>query len=123
MRHYLGEGKYRAGTIALADDSDDANGHEALDFWQAQESARDMRGSKKRSGAPYSVSQAIADYLAEHLEGKPSYYEIKTRLEAYAIPAFGDTLVTDLTAEKIRRWHNVIAKQGARIRRECPAAC
>jgi hypothetical protein len=43
VRRYLGERAYKVETIALADDTEDADGTEILDFWQAQEAARNMR--------------------------------------------------------------------------------
>lgn len=115
LRRYRGERGYLTETFAMADDTEDANGSEILDFWQAQEVARSMREPSARA-RPYTVAQAVADYLAEHLEGRPSYYEVKTRLAAYVLPAFGDKLVADLTAEELRRWHKAIAKKGARAR-------
>jgi len=115
LRRYQSGHGYQTKTFAMADDTEDANGTEILDFWQAQEVARNMREFGAR-GRPYTVAQAVADYLAEHLEGRPSYYEVKTRLAAYVLPIFGDKLVADLTAEELRRWHKDIAKKGARAR-------
>ena len=114
---------YRVETIADADDFDDANGTTVLTFWQAQEHAR--KGSKQKgpTGA-YTVAQAIADYL-EELEGRASYNDTKLRLEAYALPIFGDKAVNGLTADAIKKWHRGLAtaprllrtKRGAAARR------
>jgi len=38
IRRYMGAGDYKVGTIAAANDVEDANGVEILDFWQAQRS-------------------------------------------------------------------------------------
>ena len=100
-------------TIAQADDREDANGIEIMDFWQAQEHARNMRPGPQRGA--YTVKDAVRDYLG-HLEGRASQYDAKKRLEAYALPAFGDTAVATLDAEPLRAWHRSIAKQGARVR-------
>ena len=43
VRRYLGQQNYQMHTIAQADDMLDANGVEVLDFWQAQEAARNLR--------------------------------------------------------------------------------
>jgi len=115
LRRYQGERGYQTETFAIADDIEDANGTDILNFWQAQEFAHNMREPSVR-GRLYTVAQAVADYLAEHLEGRPSYYEVKTRLAAYVLPTFIRKLVADLTAEELRRWHKAIAKQGARAR-------
>lgn len=112
VRHYLGEQNYRTETIALADDTLDADGVEILDFWQAQERARAMR-PKARGGT--TVRDAVSEYL-EHLEGRSSWRDAKKRLEAFVVPEFGDTPLGELEADAIRKWHRNIAKQGARTR-------
>ena len=43
IRRYIGGQSYNETTVAQADDREDANGSEILDFWQAQELARAMR--------------------------------------------------------------------------------
>jgi integrase len=112
VRRYI-DGAYVEERIALADDKEDANGDSILDFYQAQDAARNMRPSSKRGA--YTVKGTVRDYLS-HLEGRASHYDAKCRLEAYAIPAFGDTAVADLTADELRAWHRGIARQGARRR-------
>ena len=113
VRRYI-DGAYVEARIALADDREDANGDSILDFYQAQDSARNMRPSSSKRGA-YVVKDAVRDYLS-HLEGRASHYDAKCRLGAYATHAFGDTAVADLTADELRAWHRGIAKQGARRR-------
>jgi integrase len=113
VRRYVGSQTYNAKTIAQADDREDANGVEIMDFWQAQEHARSLRPGPQRGA--YTVKDAIRDYLG-HLEGRASQYDAKKRLEAYAIPTFGDVAVATLDADAMRAWHRSIAKQGARVR-------
>src|SRR5262245_24019235 len=57
VRRYLGAQTYNVKTVALADDREDANGVQVLDFWQAQEHARGMRAPGMKGG-PYTVAQA-----------------------------------------------------------------
>ena len=85
IRRYLGQQTYQLETIAEADDIQDSNGLEILDFWQAQEIARRVR---PRRGI-YTVKHAVDAYV-ERLEGRPSGYDTKKRLEAFVLPAFGD---------------------------------
>jgi integrase len=118
IRRYVGDQSYNEQTVAQADDREDANGSEILDFWQAQEMARAMRPGPQRGA--YMVKDAVRDYLA-HLEGRASQYDAKKRLEAYALPAFGDTAVASINADDLRVWHRGIAKQGARIRTKAGA--
>jgi integrase len=113
VRRYQGEQTYKVETIALVDDREDANGDTVLDFWQAQEAARNLRPGAPVKG--YTVKQAVSEYL-EHLEGRASWHDAKKRLEAFALPAFGDRPVNSLEEDEIRKWHRDIAKQGARVR-------
>jgi hypothetical protein len=113
IRQYLGGRTYKLETIAEADDFLDADGKDILDFWQAQEAARNLR--QRRSLGRYTVKEAIRDYL-DRLEGRPSWHDTKMRLEAFAVPAFGDRHVSDLEADDLRRWHRDIAKTPARAR-------
>jgi integrase len=119
IRRYLGNQTYQVETIAEADDILDANGNEILDFWQAQEVARQVRQSPRRSN--YTVRDAVNAYI-ERLEGRPSWYDTKRRLEAFVLPAFGDKPVTKLEADEIRKWHRAIAKTPARCRTKPGAA-
>lgn len=118
-RRYLGGQSYSISTIAQADDVEDANGKDILDFWQAQEVARNLRPSAVRSG-PYTVGDAIDAYL-DHLEGRSSWRDTKKRLEAFASPVFGNQAVNDLDEDEIRRWHRNIAKTPARTRTKAGA--
>ena len=105
---------YTVATIADADDFADADGSRVLTFWQAQEHAR--KGSKQKGPASaYTVAQAIADYL-EELEGRASHNDTKLRLEAYALPAFGNQPVNGLTADAIKKWHRGLAHAPRRLR-------
>jgi len=114
-RRYIGDQQYETVSFAVADDTEDANGVEVLDFWQAQEYARGMRPNARRSPEAYTVKDAIDAYV-EYLDGKPSQKDTKTRLYAYAIPAFGDRPVASLEVDEVRAWHRRISKQGARLR-------
>ena len=120
VRRYLGERAYKVETIALADDTEDADGTEILDFWQAQEAARNMRQGKIKAGAT-AVKDAVAAYL-EHLQGRASWRDAKKRLEAFVLPEFGQKQVAELDADAIRKWHRGIAKQPARARTKPGAA-
>jgi integrase len=115
MRRYAGASTYVVETIAEADDYEDADGTKVLTYWQAQDKAREIAKVPKRPSGPYKVKDAIADYLVE-LEGRASYADTKYRLEAYALPIFGDKHVDKLTAETLRHWHRDLAKAPPRTR-------
>jgi len=104
-RRYVGNQQYIVETIARADDIDDANGDTVLTFWQAQERARGLRGYS----GPYRVRDAVAAYL-HYLDGKGSAYGSGIRCERHILPALGDELADQLTAERIRAWHRDLAR-------------
>ncbi len=62
-RIYNGNGAYRLETIGDADDVRDANGTTVLTFWQAQEKAREMQQAGEISTSPYTVKDALDEYL------------------------------------------------------------
>jgi integrase len=105
VRRYVGDEQYRVETIAIADDIEDANGDTVLSFWQAQERAR----GKRAYAGPYRVRDAVEAYRKK-LDGKASAYGNAIRFEYHVLPALGDELVDELTADKIREWHRQIAK-------------
>jgi integrase len=121
VRRYAGASSYVVETIAEADDYADADGDRVLTFWQAQDRARKLAGAPARSSGPYKVRDAIADYLTE-LEGRASYVDTRSRLNAYATPVLGDKHVDKLTAEALRIWHRDLAKTPRMIRSKNGAA-
>jgi hypothetical protein len=102
-RRYLGGQTYKLTTIALADDIEDADGAHDLSFWQAQDLARNMR--TPRSG-PYTVKQAVDDYLNGKLSDRASYRDVAARMRVHVLPTFASTPVDELTADAIRAWHS-----------------
>jgi integrase len=95
-------GAYVVTTIAMADDVADADGRGILDFWQAQERAWIDAG---RPAGPYTVADAVRDYLAERLEGKASYSDARINAARHILPKLGPMRVDALAASDIRRWH------------------
>src|SRR6516162_499839 len=66
IRRYVGDQKYVVVTIAIADDIEDANSNNVLNFFQAQERAREIAGAARYVG-PYRVKDAVSDYISNHL--------------------------------------------------------
>jgi hypothetical protein len=63
LRRYQGERGYQTETFAIADDTEDANGTDILNFWQAQEFARNMREPSVR-GRPRRLSPTISPSIS-----------------------------------------------------------
>jgi len=70
-RRYLGNGSYETDPLGLADDTTEADDLKVLDYWQAQEAVRRWAERNRLADVgvtrrgPYSVSDAVRDYLEE----------------------------------------------------------
>jgi hypothetical protein len=123
-RFYLGATNYIKVAIGTADDTVDADSVKVFDFWQAQEAARQW-GERQRliaAGAirkgPYTVKDAVADYLAEiRAEKKPAAVKgAEYVFDAWILPELGEIQVEKLTSDQVNRWRNRIATQPKRVR-------
>lgn len=108
--------------LGIADDMLDADGSSILSFDQAQEKARDWRGSLARASidgpsGPYTVRDAMSDYMSDY-EGRSdrSTDRMNWTSEAHILPKLGDIELKDLTRAKLRKWHRDLAKEPARLR-------
>jgi integrase len=113
VRRYLGKQAYKVASIGIADDREDADGINILDLWKAQELARGTRAPRV---GPYTISQAVSDYLSGQLADKVTHNEVRARLGAYVLPHFASTPVDEFTADQMKKWHRDIASIGRRIR-------
>ena len=115
VRRYLGKQTYPLNTLAQADDMLDANGVEVLDFWQAQDAARNLRSIPALRVGGYTVADAVDAYLV-CIEGKASHHDITKRMHAYVLPILGARPINALDPAELRKWHRDIAKMPARRR-------
>jgi integrase len=118
-RIYVGGGQYVVESIGYADDFADADGVNVLNFWQAQDRARQLAAKRTARGGrrmgSYTVGDAIKDYL-EHIAEKPSCYEVRKRLTAYVPAKLAKTDIAKLTKADLAAWHKAIAKEPPRVR-------
>lgn len=109
---------YQESTLAEADDTADANGVDILSFKQAQEIARKWFAGLERNGGrrlvPYSVSDALDDYLAA-FQGK-DLANTRRRIEAIIRPQMGGHEVEKLTSKIVSDWLMSLAAAPARLR-------
>ena len=108
VRRYVGDQDYKVETIATADDVEDADGNKVLNFWQAQDRAR-QRGGELVYAGPYRVRDAVEDYR-KTLEGRVSSHDFGVRFERHILPVLGDELVDKFTADQIRNWHRDLSR-------------
>lgn len=112
--------RYHYGNLGRADDYQDANGDDILDFYQAQGRARDFfeevtKGHKPKP-SDATVADAVANYLAWYKEHRRAFRETETAAKAHILPALGECKLSDLTATAIRSWRDKLAARPARIR-------
>jgi integrase len=123
LRWYKGEQDYIVETIGTADDVIDADGHEVLNFSQAQALAR--RGFIERRRAadglstdtgPYTVKRCIDDYVAWLAENRKSASDARCRANAHILPALGKLECAKLTAARLEKWIRDTAAEAPRLR-------
>ena len=107
-------GGYRQSALGRADDSLKADGVKVLEYRQAEASARAWIARHYRVAAgmepepaaiptaPYTVADAMAEYLADYA--------------AHILPLLGILPVVRLTRDKLKAWHRSLAASPARIR-------
>lgn len=123
MRWYVGGRDYKVETLAVADDSADADGIAVLDFRQAQalirerhvEHERVARGLPAKDG-PYTVKTCIEEYLAFLEVERKSGKDARWRAEALILPTLGNAVCADLTKKQIETWRDATARAAPRLR-------
>ena len=124
MRRYIGQQSYAVETIGTADDKIDADGAAVLSYAQAQALARQRfieaerveAGLPSSKAGPYTVRDAISDYLAWLEEHRKSARVIRWTAEASILPDLGNEPLVRLTTDQINRWRDKAAKEPGRLR-------
>ncbi len=122
-------GGYRQASLGRADDTLKADGVEILDYRKAEANARDWIARHHRvaagmepgtdivPAAPYTVADAIADYLADYeARGGKALRTTRQVAETHILPTLGKTAVGWLTRDKLKTWHRAVAAAPARLR-------
>jgi integrase len=117
--------------IGTADDFNDADGINILTFAQAQEKAKEtfkQKDAEKQAaehgeivaiGAPYTVGDAIRDYLDDaQRRGMKTHYQTSIAARAHIIPSLGSVEIAKLTRVKIEAWLQNVAESPRRLRRK-----
>lgn len=111
--------------LGTADDHLDPDAAGVLSFDQAQERARawfadrarQVAGLEPLSAGPYSLAEAIRDYLAHYkARGGKAHRTTETTANAHIVPALGAVTICALSAKRIRDWHHGLAATARRIR-------
>jgi hypothetical protein len=113
-------GSYHEEKLGLADDAQDADAHNILDFSQAQRAARTWWTNHQRLAAglpagndgPYTVKRALADYLHDYRRrGARGAEVVESVVGRNVLPALGDVPVHKLTTQRLADWHRSIAER------------
>jgi integrase len=99
--------------IGAADDFENADGTNVLDFWQAQEKARalarDDRGAD--SGRPATIGEALDGYATDlKMRGADTYNA--ERVRTHLPPGLRDKPVALLATRDLRRWRDRLLSDG-----------
>ena len=117
LRRYIGNNKYRSVTLGRADDAAAADGEHVLTFEQAEAKARAMVAAPNGGKVVnLTVRQAMGRYVDyKRSQGQP-VNDLLGRSNAHILPALGDLVVAELTAEQLRRWLATMAAAPAQSR-------
>lgn len=111
-------GADRMVSVGAADDYQDADGEKVLTYSQAQEKCRLIAKESNSTviGKPAAVSEATRHYLDWYRVHRRAMRATESTINTHILPVWGDTLLMDLKAKDIRRWHEKLAAQPARKR-------
>ena len=125
-RRYLGSGSYETDPLGLADDTTEADDLKVLDYWQAQEAVRRWAERNRLADVgmtrrgPYSISDAVRDYLEEIIAEKTArpVRDARYIFENSVLPELGHLLVETLTTDRLVRWRNALAARPIGVRKK-----
>jgi integrase len=118
-------GKQHYAALGAADDARDPDGLSVFSFAQAQAKARDwfkVKAAEQAGGfvpldGPYTVKDAIADYLADYKRrGGKAADRAEAAVRAWIEPELGTIQITKLTKARIQGWHQKVAETPPRLR-------
>jgi integrase len=109
-----GHGSSWSKAFAVADDHEDADGTHVLDFWQAQDRARDLaRGRETDASRPATLAEALDDY-ERSLAATGGETGNATRVRHHLTKPLLSTPVALLTARVLKGWRDGLVAGGIR---------
>jgi integrase len=112
----LVEGDYRVMPLGVADDAAEADGDHVLSFEQAEAKARAMLDRPAAAAGRLTVRAALERYIDYKRDQGQSVSDLISRSDAHIIPVLGNKVVSELTAEQLRRWLATLAAMPAMVR-------
>ena len=117
------QGRQLDQSFAIADDHEDGDGTNVLNFWQAIDKAKALaRGSDADAGRPTTVGEALTDYAAD-LKIRGGGAGNATHPRHHLTPALLAKPVSLLNVKELRRWRNELAAtiKASTVNRICRA--
>jgi len=120
-RFHEGGTRYRFQDMGTADDFQDANGDTVLTYFQACERARDLSRERDRKrgigiATEITVKDAADHYMAWFRAHRKGIATAERIINAFVLPTFGDTKVSELKKRAITAWRDRLAAAPARKR-------
>ncbi|WP_231940903.1 tyrosine-type recombinase/integrase [Acidihalobacter aeolianus] len=103
-------GKRTLRALGKADDFQEADGAEILNFGQAQNAARDMAHELATRRTLYTVNDALNHYLEWFKAERRSYDKTKGTVDRLIRPKLGKYQLAELTPDIIRRWRDGLVR-------------
>jgi len=98
--------------FAVADDHEDATGESVLDYWAAQDRARQLaRGGGGNGDRPATVAEAL-DHYEQTLRARGGDSVNASRVRLSLPPALASKTVSLLGARELRHWRDGLVKRG-----------
>src|SRR5665213_997927 len=112
------DGTYTLRALGMADGQEDPDGNRVLDFFQANDRAREevRRFHAPAPRAVATVRKAAEKYLEWYREQRKAYAETKASIDAHIIPELGDVPISELTKVQIEDWLLALARKPRRKR-------
>lgn len=119
---YYEDGKYITQKLGKADDFQEANDVDILNYFQAQTKAREFAENKEKgkiaevNSNKFKVFDACENYLKWFKAHRKSYSVTQNVIQTHILPTLGNKLVNNLSAKMLREWHESLATMPPRIR-------
>jgi integrase len=116
--------KYTTGLLGIADDVSEADGTRVLDYQmavvaarvKATEAAKVANGETAKPKGPFTVSDAIENYLTDLTHRGKDARDARYKLLAHVAPKLGGRMLAGITKTELRAWLHNLSKAPARVR-------
>ena len=124
-RFLIAPDKYVYRQLGKADDYCEADAVGTLTYFQAQENARALMAARNNTGRnvkPYTVGDAMADYLKWYAMHRKSLRTAQLNTDAHILPKLGTRQADQLTTPDLRKWHESLSVAPRRGRKKSMAS-